>query len=288
MFTNYILGLSAWTAILIGVIAVLAAQAGFSLLGFALGITPAPENQRRLAPATITRVWEGLTIIISMFLGAWVSSRLSGNIGIAVAVITGIMTWAAATLLNAFLAATAIGRFMGYGFTAVVRELNAAPVAPCAVPAESTSPGQSARDRLRREWPRLRDQFERVLKQTTQQVRIKTTPSQPAEDTESLFRQVMHQANYPTPSVDKSAVAAVIEQRTNMNRQQATATADRWVSAYQQELSALHYPLPATALKPETTACARAYTLSTAAAWSFFVYIVSLVVAAWGGWAGAV
>jgi hypothetical protein len=167
--------------------------------------------------------------------------------------------------------------------------------------------GASPVDRLRQEWPKLREQFESALRQTgkpelqpehmkAQAHHAAGAAKQGAQqgDTDTVFRQIMSQLKGPAQSVDKNAVANVIEQRTNMSHQQAVATADQMISRYRQTVGTVQekteevkQKAQEVGAKAHETAKQGAHMLGMAALWSFVLYLLTFGVSIWGAWVGA-
>ncbi len=103
--------LTAWGAIFAGTIVALAVQVFFSVLGMGLGlslINPVIEQ----AFGSISGgagIWMLITTVISLCVGGWFASRLSGTYNPFYGVMQGIVSWGLATLVSFYLMTTAFG-----------------------------------------------------------------------------------------------------------------------------------------------------------------------------------
>jgi len=106
--------LTAWGAIFAGTIVALALQVFFSVLGMGLGlslINPMVE-QAFSSLSGGAGIWMLITAVISLFVGGWFASRLSGTYSPFYGVMQGIVSWALATLVTFYLMTTAFGTVM--------------------------------------------------------------------------------------------------------------------------------------------------------------------------------
>jgi hypothetical protein len=90
----------------------------FTLLGLAIGATSLgplsnadKETAQNLGLGAL--IWLGVTAIISTWVGSWVAGRFSGGPRATDGMLHGLVTWASATLLTAFLLTSAAGALLG-------------------------------------------------------------------------------------------------------------------------------------------------------------------------------
>jgi hypothetical protein len=96
-----------WSAILAGVVLAMMAQIALNILGLAIGAAAlepdAPRNAMGPTFSTGAVVWIGVSIMLSLFIGGYVASRLSGNSNRGDAMIHGLIVWALSTLLSSLM-----------------------------------------------------------------------------------------------------------------------------------------------------------------------------------------
>ncbi len=106
--------LTAWGAIFAGSIVALAVQIFFSVLGLGIGISlinPLVE-QGFGSISGGAGIWILITTVISLFIGGWFASRLSGAYKSTYGVLQGLVSWGLATLVSFYLMTTAVGSVM--------------------------------------------------------------------------------------------------------------------------------------------------------------------------------
>jgi ElaB/YqjD/DUF883 family membrane-anchored ribosome-binding protein len=114
-----------WSGFLVGVGVLLL----LSALGLAVGVTTADVGQGAGAGARAlgigAGIWAGLSLLLAVFLGGVVSSRVSIVIDRGVAMVHGVLVWVLTTLTVLYLAGTGIGLGMS-GLLGVARGAGAA------------------------------------------------------------------------------------------------------------------------------------------------------------------
>src|SRR5262245_17719956 len=82
-----------WGAIFAGVFAALAMEILFLLFGFFVGFLLSPGGAKAWAA-----IWYLITSFVSLYVGAWVASRLAGNTTRREGMLHGFITWGLATV----------------------------------------------------------------------------------------------------------------------------------------------------------------------------------------------
>ncbi|MGE5386570.1 MAG: hypothetical protein ACM3SV_11875 [Betaproteobacteria bacterium] len=111
-----------WGAIIAGIIVGMATQLILTLLGLAAGLSAMElmRGDRAISDApTYAAVWQGVTMLISAFVGGYVAARMSGLQRKGDGMLHGLVAWGATTLLVALLATSAVGAMFGSTFSAV-------------------------------------------------------------------------------------------------------------------------------------------------------------------------
>lgn len=149
-----------WGGVFAGVAVALTLHLLLNLLGVAIGagvIDPAQNDTPTAASlSTGSVVWIIASGIISAFVGAYVSSRLSGRAARSTGALHGLTTWAVTTLVVFYLLTTSVGALIGGAFTGVTSVFSGAgstiaTAATTAAPAlaNSTDPFSGIEQRIR-------------------------------------------------------------------------------------------------------------------------------------------
>ena len=105
-----------WGAILAGIVVGLATQLVLMSLGLAAGLSIADANDTGEGVANVplwALVWQGLSMLISAFVGGYVASRMSGLKRKTDGAMHGCVAWGATTLLFVVLSMSAAGSVFG-------------------------------------------------------------------------------------------------------------------------------------------------------------------------------
>lgn len=141
-----------WGAIVAGMVMTLAIQLILSLLGLGIGMTTVEPAQNGGTPGLETLsssagIWWTVSYMVALAVGGYVAARLAGVVVRGDGVLHGLVTWALALLLGAWLVTTAIGGVLGGAFTALGSMVSGAgsaieQVAPEALRATGITPEQ--------------------------------------------------------------------------------------------------------------------------------------------------
>jgi hypothetical protein len=101
-----------WSAILAGTVVAIACYLVLTLLLAAIGISLTDAGVRANAVTTTVLICAILAIVVSMFLGGWVSAQMTVGENEREAGIYGILTWAAVTAVSVFM--VSVGVRAGY------------------------------------------------------------------------------------------------------------------------------------------------------------------------------
>lgn len=109
-----------WTAVIAGMVVGLASQMVFTLLGLAIGAWSIDlhESEPARGVSVGTGIWTGLSMLLSAFIGGYVTSRLSGASLRADGLYHGTVVWGVTWLVFAWLTTTAMVTMIGGLFSA--------------------------------------------------------------------------------------------------------------------------------------------------------------------------
>lgn len=119
-----------WGAIFAGVVVALATQLLLSMLGVGIGLSLVNPAQGNLPDASNfgigAGIWWGITYLIALFAGGYVSARLAGRLSSWDGALHGILIWAFTMLVTFYLLGTALGSVLGGAFNLVGTTLSTA------------------------------------------------------------------------------------------------------------------------------------------------------------------
>jgi len=135
-----------WSSIFAGLVAGLATYILLMLMGVAAGLSAmeiTAQDKGIDNVSTWTTAWNGISMLISAFVGGYVSARMSGLRRKLDGIMHGVVTWGATTLLFVVLSATATANLLGGAFNTLIQ-----PNSPAAAASEAKDPASIA-NRLR-------------------------------------------------------------------------------------------------------------------------------------------
>lgn len=117
-----------WTAILAGLVGAMGAYLLLALFGLATGLTvvePQAGQEQVGAVSVGMGIYTGIITLVAAFIGGYIAARLSGLSRFTDGLLHGFVTWAATTLLFAYLATTALSYLFGSSFSLISRGMQA-------------------------------------------------------------------------------------------------------------------------------------------------------------------
>jgi hypothetical protein len=248
-----------WGAIFAGALLAIVLQLALSLLGLGVGlgtIDPLQEQNPMAGIGIGAAIWWIVTMLVSLYLGATVASRLAGMPRPTDGLLHGLLTWALVTLLTFYLLTTAVGRIIG-GVTGVAgRALSGmgsgiaavAPGAGDAIKGELKSQGLDLSD--------LKHQARLLLRQTG---KSELTPENIERQANSAGREVKNEAGQAAANpqaagdsfddvidnltskadnlgnaADRDAAVNVVMKRTGKSRAESEQIVDNWIATAKQ------------------------------------------------------
>lgn len=287
-----------WGAILAGTAVALAVQVLLMLLGTAIGMTtinPASEANPMDGLATGGLIWWTISSIIAMFIGGWVSGRLS-NGNPKDGLMHGVMVWALSTLLIT----TAMGRVVTGVGTLVGHGLALGTTAAATAASGDDSSDKAMSDKGFN-LANIRQEAETLLRQTgkpelqpenlraqaqdaasdttaTAQANANTAPAQQNANTDQLLQNLFREGQDTVQAVDREAMVNVLVSR-GQTQAQAERTVDGWIGTYQ----TARQQIKAAEAKARQAAEQAAEAAAKAALWAFIASLLGAIAAAIGG-----
>lgn len=293
-----------WGAIIAGVILVLIIHVTLAVIGIAVGLStvdPATERDPAAGLATGAMIWWIATALIALFIGGWATARLSPAWTRTNGMLHGLVMWAVVQLIFIYLLTSAIGGLIGGAFGIIQSSLSAAPkIIP-----RLTNVGTAGDDI---QWQQIENDVKEVLRQTgkpqlspeqleeeAQQAgqTAEEAAAQAAQDPQQAYETIMQtldkllrQAKGVVSEVDRQAAVNVLVERTDMSRQQARRTVDRWIGMYQEASQQIEQTAEQVKETAAETAEEAVDAGTLAAWWSAGMLLVGALCAAIGGTMG--
>ena len=248
-----------WGAILAGAVLALVIQLALSLLGLGIGlgtIDPLTEQNPMAGIGIGAGIWWVVSMLISLYLGATVASRLAGMPRPTDGMLHGLLTWSVVTLLTFYLLTTAVGRIIG-GVTGVAgRALSGMGSAVAAVAPEA---GDAIKGELKAQGIDLNDvkQQARLLLRQTGKAELSpenlertaktagrdakneagnsaANPQAADDNLDELIDRLGDQAKGIGNAADRDAAVNVVMKRTGKTRAESEQIVDNWISTAKQ------------------------------------------------------
>lgn len=267
-----------WGAIFAGIIVTIVIQLMLTLLGTAIGastINPQQEQNPAQGLALVSAIWLLVTGLVSIWVGACVAGRLSGGPRRADGMLHGIVTWSASTLVMLLMVASAMGALLG-GTGALLGSLVSSSQG-----AGSQNATASAEEALRQTFPKAGNLLPPTGRNEAQQTPGTLTGlAQKDPELMAALTRMAAQGGAEKAPQARDQVLSLLTSKHGMDQQQAAQMIDQWNQQYQQVQSQ-------ASQKAKQVGQAAAHGISQGALWAFIALLLGLLVAAWGGWAGA-
>lgn len=300
-----------WGAIFAGLILVLAIQLVLSLLGLSIGagtVDPLTEVDPVKGLGTGALAWFGISLLVALFIGGWAAGRLSGSMQRMDSALHGLLCWGVSSLALFYLMTTGIGSLFGatskvLGSTLAFAGKAAASAVPQIAQATGLSEAVESVD-----WSDIKQEANQLLRQTKkpalQPNRIEaegqktvTAVTDAAEDTaknpgaaeaslEDLMQGVFSRAQATVSEVDREAIINVLVSRTDMSREQAGQTVDRWQNTFAQAKAKAEQAKAKLAQQAKEAGDKAARAVSQAALVAFIALVLGAAAASTGGFFG--
>jgi hypothetical protein len=248
-----------WGAILAGAVLALVLQLALSLLGLGIGlgtIDPLTEQNPVAGIGIGAAIWWVVSMLVSLYLGATVASRLAGMPRPTDGMLHGLLTWSVVTLLTFYLLTTAVGRIIG-GVTGVAgRALSGV---GSAVSAVAPGAGEAIKGELKEQGIDLNDlkkearlllrqtgkaelspeNLERQAKSAGREAKDKAgesaaAPQMADDNLDELIDRLGDQAKGIGNAADRDAAVNVVMKRTGKSRAESEQIVDNWIATAKQ------------------------------------------------------
>lgn len=297
-----------WGAVIAGVVVALVVQLILSLLGLGIGfgaIEPLQQSNPFAGLGTGALIWWVVSMLIALFLGGMVSSRLAGVPRASDSVLHGVLTFSVFTLVSFYLLTTAIGSVISGVGSVVGKTLSlagqgveaAAPEVAGAVKGELQKNGIDLADlkaearRTLRETGKPELQPENLRRQGNEAMQDVTGSAKNAAENpqstdnvaDNLIDRLFNRAGNIANAADREAAVNVIMKRTGKSREEANQIVDNWIQTYNQSKQKLSAAKDTLEQKARETGNTVAAAMSKAAIFAFIGLILGAIAAAIGG-----
>ncbi len=272
-----------WGAIFAGGVVALVIQLTLGLLGLGIGmstVNPVEQSYPFAGLGIGAGIWFVVSSIISLFAGGWVAGRLAGIPKTKDSVLHGVVTWSVVTLLSFYLLTTAVGRVIGGTANVVGQGLAMAGQGVAAVAPQVAGVAQ---EQLQAQGITIQGVMEeaRTLTQVAGQ-----EADQAGIEINQLISRVLGLGGETPTQQDREALANILAQRTDMNRQEAQQTVARWEQTAAQVRQQTQQTLAAAEQQAREAGEAVAAGVTRASLWSFAALILGAASAGFGGKVG--
>lgn len=296
-----------WSAIFAGVIAAIFIHLLLTLLGTAVGtssIDPMKEQNPLDGIGTGAAIWTGISMLVSIAVGAWVSGRLAQREGM----LHGLLMFGVNTLFSLWLAVMLVNSAMSGAMNVMGAGLSAIGSSISAVAPQAT---QMARDKLQESGINLDDlqnELETTLRQTgkpelqpenlqndaqnaanSAQNQAQTTANNPQNadtDIANWVKGLITRNQDTFQAADRDALKNIIKARTGKTDAEAEQIVDQTEKSYQQARQKYNELKQQAEQKARETADKAAAATAKASWFAFFMLIIEAILAGVMGMVG--
>lgn len=252
-----------WGAIFAGALIALVVELVLSLVGAGTGLSAAAPVQHDSPDASTygmaAAIWWAVSSVLALFAGGWVAGHLAGAPGRTDAMLHGLIMWGLASLLGAYLVASAVSAVVRGGASAVGTVAGAAGsgLAAAAGPAADEAKKQLQANGITLD--SVKSQASALLAQTGKpglqpgaiQEQAKGAADQlnqatqnqanggTGEDIQTVAQRIIASGTTTVQQADREALVNVVVARTGVSRLEAEQRVDAWITQYQQAVANL-------------------------------------------------
>ncbi len=294
-----------WGAVLAGAVVAMVTQLLLNLLGLGIGastIDPVTEQNPVAGIGVGAGLWFVVSAILALFAGGWVAGRLAGVPRKVDSALHGVLTWGSATLVTFFLLTTAVGALIsgaagvlgkgisqaGQGIAAVAPQI--AHMVKANTDVDLSAIKQEATELLRQtdkaalQPSNIQDQATDTAEAAATSAEQSVRNPQTAEaELTGIIDRIAAKGQNIVDAVDRDALVNVLVARTDLSKEEASATVARWEKAYQQLRVEYDQAKDAMEQQAREVGGATANAVSHAAFWTFIVFLFGGAAAAAGG-----
>lgn len=271
-----------WGALFAGLVVALVVELVLTLLGMGIGlgsIKPASEQQPFSGIGIGAAIWLGISTLIALFLGGWVTAKLAGSVRGLNGVLHSIVMWGLVTLVSFYLMTTAIGALISGAAGIVGKGISAVSSGAAAVAPE-------AKNIVQQQLAQRGITVDKMMNEAKQLMGGAGAGGGGAaadQDLKQALQKMFASGQTSVSPADKDAIVNALTARTNMSRADAEKKVDAWIQQYQQAAQT-GQQVKQQALQTSEQALQG---LSKASIWIFVLMLLEAGAAALGGWLGA-
>ncbi len=293
-----------WGAVIAGMVIAIAVQMVLSLLGAGIGFSTIDPLRQSTPDASSfgigAGIWWAVSSIISLFIGGWVAGHLAGSPEKTDALLHGLLTWALAAIVTAYLLASAVGAVVRGGASVVgtAATVTASGAAAIAAPAADAAKRELQANGI--SFDALKNQAQTLLAQTgkpalqpdalankadaagDQAANTAANAGTPA-DFQAMIQRIIESNKDTVDQADRDAVVNVVAARSGLSKQEAEARVDGWIKTYQDARAKFQEQKVAAEAKAREVADATAKASSQAALATVLALVLGAIAAALGG-----
>ena len=299
-----------WGAVLAGVVIAIVVQMVWSVLGAGIGLSTV-DPMRYSSPDASTfgigaGVWWAVSSVISLFAGGWVAAHLAGLPEKTDAALHGLLTWGLATIVTAYLLASAVSSVVRGGASVLGTAATVTASGAAAVAAPAADMVKKQMDASGISWDSIKGQAQQLLAQTGKPalqpgaIEGKADASvdaaksaatnagangsaSPGADFQAAIEKIINSGKDTVDQVDRDAVVNVVMARSNVSKLEAEARVDGWIKTYQTTRAKVEEQKAAVEAKARQAADAAAKASSQAALAAAAALVLGAIAAAFGG-----
>lgn len=299
-----------WGAVVAGMVIAVVAQLVLSLIGAGIGLSTIDPMRYNGSPDASSfglgaAIWWAISSIVALFAGGWVAGHLAGSPKKSDGALHGLLAWGLATILTAYILASAIGSVVGGAASAVgtVARVAGSGVAAAAGPIADTA--QQKLEASDISFEDLKSEARKLLAQTgvpalqpgavadnaasaaedlTNAAATAGSGGEPAvQDLQVTLQRIIASGKAVVDQADRDALVNVVMARANVSRPEAEQRVEAWVQSYERASAAFEQQKSEAAARAREVADAAAKASSQAALGAAVALILGALAAAIGG-----
>lgn len=289
-----------WGAIIAGFIMAVVINLALNLLGVGIGvgaIDPVEQNAPPSGLGTGAIIWYVVSTILSLIAGGWVAARLAGIPRRPASILHGLLTWCLFTIFSFYIITTVAGTVIGVTGKIAGQALSLVGQGVDAVVPSVDSLVQMESQQTNLSVQNIKQEAQQILRQSDQQAlqpqnikeeaqqakqTLQNAVTNPAQLDEAISK-VFNNADSIVSEVDKEALVNVLVERSNMSRNEAQQTVNRWVNQFQQVKQQFAQAKQKAKQEAEQIAADVSSAISTAAIVGFIGLVLGAISSAVGG-----
>lgn len=299
-----------WGAVIAGMVIAVVVQLVLSLIGAGIGFSTIDPLRYNGSPDASSfgigvAIWWAVTSIVALYAGGWVAGHIAGSPDKTDGMLHGLLAWGLATILTAYLLASAIGSVVGGAASAVG---SAASVAGSGIAAAVGPVADMAQQKFEESGISLDDiksEARKLLTQTgvpaLQPSAVADTASAAAsnltnaaatagsnsesavQDLQKTLQSIISSGKMVVDKADRDALVSVVMARANISRTDAEQRVDGWVESYEKAAAKLEQQKTEAVASAKQAADAAARASSQAALGAAVALILGAIAAGAGG-----